>query len=111
MRMRENSEEVEEVMHTQPVAYRDQATPLTGFFAWDDTQGGQRPGILVVHGGAGLDDHAKQRAQSMAELGFVVFACDLHGDGGAGDPQRIMACALGLRAAPAKLLTPAQASA
>jgi hypothetical protein len=34
MRMRENSEEVEEVMHTEPIAYRDQHTPLTGFFAW-----------------------------------------------------------------------------
>ena len=60
-------------MHTQLMAYRDQDTPLTGFFAWDDTQGGQRPGILVVHGGAGLDDHAKQRAQSIAELGFQGY--------------------------------------
>ncbi len=109
MRMREDSEEVEEVMHTQPVAYRDQDTPLTGFFAWDDTQGGQRPGILVVHGGAGLDDHAKQRAQSMAELGFVVFACDMYGDGVAGDRQRIMACAMDLRADPEKLCSRAQA--
>jgi dienelactone hydrolase len=106
--MRENSEE-EKIMHLQLMAYRDQDTPLTGFFAWDDTQGGQRPGILVVHGGAGLDDHAKQRAQNIAELGFVAFACDMYGDGVSGDRQRIMACAMELRADPEKLCSRARA--
>jgi len=96
-------------MHTQLTTYSDQDTPLTGFFAWDDTQGGQRPGILVVHGGAGLDDHAKQRAQSIAALGFVAFACDMYGDGVTGDRQRIMGCAMELRANPEKLSRRAQA--
>lgn len=91
------------------MAYRDRDTPLTGFFAYDETQEGQRPGILVVHGGAGLDDHAKQRALSIAELGFVAFACDMYGDGVSGDRQRIMACAMELRADPEKLYGRARA--
>jgi dienelactone hydrolase len=107
--MREHSEEGEEIMHTQLMAYRDQDTPLTGFFVWDDAQTGRRPGILVIHGGAGLDEHAKQRAQRIAELGFVAFACDMYGDGIAGDRQRIMACVTELRADPERLCRRAQA--
>jgi dienelactone hydrolase len=106
--MRDNSKEVDGNMNTQPIRYRDQDTPLTGFLAWDDTRGRQRPGILVVHGGAGLDEHAKQRAQHIAELGFVAFACDMYGDGIAGDRQRVMACAMELRGDPERLCRRAQ---
>jgi dienelactone hydrolase len=107
--LRDNSAEVDGNMDTQQMGYRDQDTPLTGFLAWDDTRGSQRPGILVVHGGAGLDEHAKQRAQHIAELGFVAFACDMYGDGVAGDRQRVMACAMELRDNPERLCQRAQA--
>src|SRR5260370_962929 len=75
-------------MKTQPISYRDGDTPLTGFLAWDDTRSGKRPGILVVHGAAGLDDHARNRARRIAEIGFLAFACDRFGDGVAGERQR-----------------------
>ena len=42
-------------INTQSIAYRDGETALTGLLAWDDSQFGERPGILVVHAGAGLD--------------------------------------------------------
>ena len=96
-------------MTTQPIPYRDQDQPLTGFLAWDDTRDTRRPGILVVHGGAGLDEHARQRAQHIAGLGFVAFACDMYGDGIAGDRQRVMACATELRGDPERLCRRAQA--
>jgi dienelactone hydrolase len=95
-------------MITQPVTYRDGDTPLTGFLAWDDSKAEKRPGILIVHGGAGLDDHAKGRAQQLAELGFVVFACDMYGDGVAGDRQRVMARVMELSSDPARLYQRAQ---
>ncbi len=97
------------MMNTQPIPYRDQDKTLTGFLAWDDTGSTRRPGILVVHGGAGLDEHAKQRAQQIAELGFVAFACDMYGDGIAGDRQRVMACGMELRDDPERLCRRAQA--
>jgi dienelactone hydrolase len=78
-------------MNTKSVPYTDGDTPLTGYLAWDDTRAEKRPGILVVHGGAGLDEHAKGRAVRLAALGFVVFACDMYGDGVAGDRPRVMA--------------------
>lgn len=96
-------------MNIQPIHYLDEDTPLTGFLAWDDTSGDKRPGILVVHGGAGLDDHAKGRARRLAELGFVVLACDMYGDGVAGDRQRVMARIIELRDDSGKLCRRAQA--
>jgi dienelactone hydrolase len=89
--------------NTQTVEYRDGETELTGMFAWDDIQVRPRPGILVVHGGAGLDDHARGRARRIAELGFVVFACDMYGNGVAGNRERVMARITELRSDPAKL--------
>jgi dienelactone hydrolase len=40
-----------------------------------------RAGVLIAHEGFGLDDHAKQRATRLAELGYVAFALDYYGDG------------------------------
>src|SRR5262252_505453 len=93
---------------TQSIAYRDGETELTGLLAWDDSQFGERPGILVVHGGAGLDDHAKGRARRLAGLGYVAFACDMC-DGVAGDRQRVMARVIELRDDPDKLCRRARA--
>jgi dienelactone hydrolase len=78
-------------MNTQGVAYHHGDTELTGQFTWEAKRDDKRPGILVVHGGAGLDAHAKGRAARMAELGYVAFACDMYGNGVAGNRERVMA--------------------
>jgi dienelactone hydrolase len=96
-------------INTQAVDYRDGEVSLTGLFVWDTTLAGKRAGAMVVHGGAGLDDHAKDRARRLAELGYVVFACDLYGQGVAGDRQRVMARITELRSDPAKLVQRAAA--
>ncbi len=79
-------------MLAQPVEYGDDQIPLTGLLVWDDARTGRRPGVLVAHGGAGLDDHAKGRANKLARLGFVAFACDLYGEGVKGHRERVIAC-------------------
>ena len=94
---------------TRDVSYRDLDTPLTGVFCWNETQGGARPGILLVHGGAGLDGHAREQACRYAALGYAVLACDMFGDGIAGDRDRVMACLLALRDDPARLVRRGQA--
>ncbi len=96
-------------IETQAVSYRDCDTKLDGLFTWDDTKVGERPGILVVHGGAGLDNHARGRARKMAELGYVAFACDMYGEGVAGDRQRVMARIMELRKDPSILCQRASA--
>jgi dienelactone hydrolase len=47
--------------------------------------------VMIVHGGAGLDAHAKQQALRFAELGYAAFACDMYGDEVAGNRERIIA--------------------
>ena len=82
---------------TRDLSYRDLETPLTGLFCWNETQEGPRPGILLIHGGAGLDAHAREQACRYAALGYAVLAGDMFGDGIAGDRERVMACLLALR--------------
>ncbi|HYL38424.1 MAG TPA: dienelactone hydrolase family protein [Bryobacteraceae bacterium] len=96
-------------MNAQSVSYRDGDTSLTGFFAWDDTKHEQRPGILVVHGGAGLDDHAQGRARRLADFGLVTLACDMYGDGVAGNRERVMASIAELTGSPDRLCRRARA--
>jgi dienelactone hydrolase len=77
-------------LETEPIVYRDGDARLTGFLAIDADRAGKRPGVLVVHGGAGLDDHARGRARRFAESGLAVLACDMYGDGVTGNRERIM---------------------
>jgi dienelactone hydrolase len=77
-------------MREEAVDYRDGRAELRGLLVWND-EGRERPGLLVVHGGAGLDDHARGRARQFAELDFVVFACDMYGNDVIGDRDRVMA--------------------
>src|SRR5262245_53283516 len=77
------------MIETEHVTYRDGDTALTGFLALDRNPA-PRPGILVVHGGAGVDDHARGRALRLAEWGFVVFACDMYGKSVTGNRERVI---------------------
>ncbi len=88
---------------TKQETYKDAETALNGIIFWDESLSTKRPGILVVHGGAGLDDHAKNRARRFAELGYIAFACDMYGEGVAGSRERIMACINELRAEPDRI--------
>jgi dienelactone hydrolase len=93
---------------TQSIEYHDGELELTGLLVGDDSRFDKRSGILVVHGGAGLDNHAKGRARSLAELGLVVFACDLYGNGVAGHRERVMSRIRELRNDPDRLCQRAQ---
>src|SRR5260370_36485739 len=96
-------------MSEWPLAYSDLDTPLTGMLYRDEALPGPRPGILLVHGGAGLDEHAREQAQRYAALGYVVHACDMLGDGVAGERERVIAGVTALRDDPALLVRRGQA--
>jgi dienelactone hydrolase len=68
-------------VHTETVTYKHGDTVLEGYLAYDAAKPGQRPGVLVVHEWLGLNDHAKKRAEMLAGLGYVAFACDMYGKG------------------------------
>lgn len=67
-------------MPTKDIDYRSDAANLRGYLAFDETGGGQRPGVLVFHEGLGLGDFAMTRARRLAELGYVALAADMFGD-------------------------------
>jgi dienelactone hydrolase len=71
----------EAAVKTKVVTYTYDGTTLKGFLAWDDAVKGKRPGVLVVHEFWGLNDYARKRAEELAKLGYVAFACDMYGDG------------------------------
>ena len=89
---------------TRDLPYADQGTPLTGFLCWDRAANRPRPGLLLILGGAGLDDHARRQARRYAALGYTVLAGDMYGDGVAGSRERVMAALMALRDDPAALV-------
>jgi dienelactone hydrolase len=84
--------------------YRDLDARLVGVLCRDEAALGSRPGILLVHGGAGLDEHAREQARRYAALGYVVLAGDMLGDGVAGDRARVISHLTALRDDPALLV-------
>jgi dienelactone hydrolase len=97
------------VISVLDLAYDDLGLPLTGVLCRDEAQDGPRPGVLLIHGGAGLDEHAREQARRYAGIGYTVLACDMFGPGVAGNRERVMACLLALRDDPELLVRRARA--
>jgi dienelactone hydrolase len=68
-------------MRIEDVEYTVGGNRMVGHLVIDEEQSGPRPGVLVCHEGPGLDEHAKDRAERLARLGYAAFALDYHGDG------------------------------
>jgi dienelactone hydrolase len=66
---------------TRAISYEYGGVTFKGHLAWDDAAKGKRPGVLVVHEWWGLNEYARQRAEQLAGLGYVAFACDMYGEG------------------------------
>jgi dienelactone hydrolase len=84
-------------LHTQQIHYREGDADLTGELVLGDTSSARRPGVIVIHGGAGLDLHARTQAARFANAGYLAFACDMYGAGVAGNRERVMATINGFR--------------
>lgn len=68
-------------IHTEEVEYSSGDTKMKGYLAYDDSLEGKRPGILVVHEWWGHNEHARNSARKLAEIGYVALAVDMYGDG------------------------------
>jgi dienelactone hydrolase len=71
-------------VQTKTLNYKIGEQEFIGHLAWDEAVSGKRPGVLVVHEWWGLNDFAKGRANELARLGYVAFACDMFGGGKVG---------------------------
>lgn len=68
-------------VRSQLVEYKQGNTVLEGYLAYDDEIKGKRPGVMVVHEWTGIGPYVKERAEQLAELGYVAFAADIYGKG------------------------------
>ena len=67
-------------MKIETLTYSAGDTTFHGYLA-DPEGSGRRPGVVIVHGAPGLNDHPKRRARMIAELGYVALAVDMYGGG------------------------------
>ena len=67
------------------VTYEQDGNKFVGYLAYDDAVKGKRPGVLVVHEWWGHNDFARERARTLAKMGYVAFSLDMYGDGKTAD--------------------------
>jgi dienelactone hydrolase len=68
-------------MRIEDIEYTVAGIRYVGHVASEEGTERSRPAVLVCHEGTGLDEHAKDRAERLAGLGYVAFALDYFGDG------------------------------
>lgn len=67
------------------VSYTGGGVSMNGFVAYDENKQGPRPAVIVIPEWWGLNDYAKSRARSLADLGYIAMAIDLYGNGKTAD--------------------------
>jgi len=67
------------MLQTKKIEYHDGKTLLEGYYAYNDKISGKRPAILVAHDWSGRNEFACQKAEKLAELGYIGFALDMFG--------------------------------
>lgn len=88
-------------MRTETLNYEADGLSMISHLYISDERSGPRPGVLVFPEAFGLGEHAKSRAERLAETGYVALACDLHGEGRIyNDLKEVMALIEPLRSDP-----------
>lgn len=72
------------MLQTSKIEYSDGHIALEGYCALNADKPGKKPAVLVVHDWSGRNDFACQKAEQLAELGYVGFAVDMYGNGQVG---------------------------
>lgn len=63
------------------VSYSDGDTKLKGYFVKGKKAPQKAPGVVIIHAWMGLDEHAKNSANKLSELGYNALAADIYGEG------------------------------
>lgn len=68
-------------MKHQTEFYEIDGISFKGYWAFPSGELQKRPAIIVAHAWMGQDQFARQKADALAELGYIAFAADLYGSG------------------------------
>ncbi|OGT60564.1 MAG: carboxymethylenebutenolidase [Gammaproteobacteria bacterium RIFCSPHIGHO2_12_FULL_43_28] len=63
------------------IDYHDGEHLLEAYMAFDDRTTTPKPAVIVVHDWSGKNEFARKKADELAELGYIGFACDMFGKG------------------------------
>lgn len=77
----ESMDQESESIAGDEVTYSAGDVTMNGYIAYDESSENVRPGILVVHEWWGHDEHARNSAVKLAEMGYVALAVDMYGNG------------------------------
>src|SRR3990167_956386 len=69
------------MLMTKKIEYRDKETVLEGYCAYEKAGAAKKPAVMVMHDWSGRNDFACQKAEKLAELGYIGFAIDMYGKG------------------------------
>ncbi|MEM6828873.1 MAG: dienelactone hydrolase family protein [Bacteroidota bacterium] len=63
------------------ITYAADTIEMKGYFSYDANNTTKRPGVLVIHEWWGHNEYSRERADMLAELGYIALAVDMYGDG------------------------------
>lgn len=65
----------------QSVTYKDANQILNGFSSKPKKPNAEKSGILILPAWMGIDNHSKEVAQQLSDLGHYAFIADIYGEG------------------------------
>jgi dienelactone hydrolase len=65
----------------EKVTWSDGGKKFDGFLVWDDATNHIRPGLVMVPNWYGVNDHAVEKAKTIAGKDFVILLVDMYGRG------------------------------
>lgn len=71
-------------MLNKKIEYTDGETTFEGYLVSKDESSTKKPAVIVVHDWSGNNQFAHHKAERLAELGYIAFACDMYGHGQTG---------------------------
>ena len=65
---------------TETVSFELEGVNYKNDLFYPESSNIKHPAVIVIHEWWGLDNHAKERAKSLAEKGYVALAVDMYGE-------------------------------
>lgn len=75
------------MLRNQKIDYQDGDVTLEAYIAYDDSHHENKPAVLICHDWSGKNEFACNKADKIAELGYVGFALDMYGKGKIGNTK------------------------
>jgi dienelactone hydrolase len=72
-------------MKTKKIEYHDGDVLLEGYYACNEIDKNKKPAILIAHDWSGKSEFTQNKAEKLAEMGYVGFAIDMFGKGVRGE--------------------------